>query len=294
MRTRNIKIDLEPIVMDFVKRISLRPEVLGIVLLGGMGKRNFMDKYSDVDISVFVSSKSNILPLPFEFHHKEGEHILEFNIRQLILADEINDEWSTGKKEAYLNGLVVCDKTNSIEDLIKAKCTFDNATTYDRLIWLFNQYRWRGQIHSVRTYHRGDIASAHYLLNNSLQILVEILFLLNKRYLPHPKWIFLRIKQLPHKYGVYKWLKLSLKVPTLTYESLQGRITLMNKVYFRLLKEAQKIKNFPKNPEEINRYYWKHNLQPQIDMPYEILHKGMTKKGKDDLEFGSLCYKIES
>lgn len=292
MKTKNIKSHLDPIIMDFVTRISQRIEVLGVVLLGGMGKRGFMDKYSDIDISVFVS-ESGMFPLPFEFHYQVAGHVLEFNIRQLVLEDEILCDWPAEKKEAYKNGIVVYDETNRIEDLINRKCFFNQSEAYDRLIWLFNQYRWRGQIHSVRTYHRGDIASAHYLLNNSIQILVEIFFLLNKSYVPHPKWVYERMSRQPHKFGVYKWLKEALEVQELTYKCLLERIALLDKVYYRLLRVAINDFGLPKKPEEINRYYWKHNLQPKVDMPYETTYSNI-KSNSGDLEFGSICYHLES
>ncbi len=52
-KTVNIKTRIEYLVYDFVERLKGKKEVEGIVLLGGLGVRNFLDKHSDVDNSSF-------------------------------------------------------------------------------------------------------------------------------------------------------------------------------------------------------------------------------------------------
>ena len=108
-KTVNIKPHIEDLAYDFVERLKGKKEVEGVVLLGGLGVRNFLDKHSDVDIAVFVDYKEcelKILPtwLPrFDFHVKLPKPVddiedIEFNVHQQILSAEREHEWDEGKK----------------------------------------------------------------------------------------------------------------------------------------------------------------------------------------------------
>jgi len=100
MKSKNLIKETFKVVKPFL--ISLKKEkwVKGIVLLGGLGKRSFIDKFSDIDISVFTSKKDKTkVPLPFEFHYFIKRRILEFNIRQIVLEDEFGKVWEEGKKK---------------------------------------------------------------------------------------------------------------------------------------------------------------------------------------------------
>lgn len=260
-KTKNRKPTIEKIIQPFLDRLAQKDYVEGIILLGGLGKRNFLDKYSDIDISIFY--KSNISTkyyLPFEFHLIKGEIRYEFNIHQLFYDKEVDKVWDEGTKEAYLRGKIIFDKNKRIKKLIKSKIKFDENYAFNQLIYTMEQYVWRGQIHSIRTYHRGYPEGSHDLLNEALELLIESIYILNKRYRPHRKWrmaMLTTMNLLPKDF--FENLREGIKIEEYSLKDINRRIKYLDKIYFEIMKIVKEIyPEFPNNPYE---YYFRNNFQ---------------------------------
>ena len=115
-KTVNIKPHIEDLAYDFVERLKGKKEVEGVVLLGGLGVRNFLDKHSDVDIAVFVDYKEcelKILPtwLPrFDFHVKLPKPVddiedIEFNVHNKFFLRKENTNGMKVKKRLILKAM---------------------------------------------------------------------------------------------------------------------------------------------------------------------------------------------
>src|SRR3989344_2804334 len=137
MKTKNILKEVEKEINPFLKKLKEQNYVIGIVLLGGLGKRKFIDEFSDIDLTIFTFNKS----------------ILEFNVHQQVLEkEEQRDSWNESKMEAYSRGKIIYDPTGRIKKLIKNKTKFNKKNAFNRLVWIIQQYRWRAQIHSIRSF----------------------------------------------------------------------------------------------------------------------------------------------
>src|SRR3989344_5104980 len=102
MQTKNILKEIEKEIALFLKKLKKQYYIVGIVLLGGLGKRKFLDEFSDIDLAIFTLKKNvSDFPLPFEFHYKPDGRNLEFNIHQQVLEqEEEKDSWNESKIEA--------------------------------------------------------------------------------------------------------------------------------------------------------------------------------------------------
>ena len=297
MKTKNIKPLIEQVIQPFLDKLSKRDEVLGIVLLGGLGYRDFLDEYSDIDLSVFTTRKGKTkFPLPFEFHYKHKNLRLEFNIHQLVFEDEYEGEkWNTSKIEAYSKGKVIYDTENKITNLIKEKTVFDEEAAFYRLIWIIQQYKWRGQIHAIRAYKRGYPEASHDLLNNCSDLLVEAVYLLNKQYVPHKKWGFVFLDKLPNNYQLLEKFKKALLVKDYSLRDIKRRLKLLDEIYEIIIaKIYDKYPSFPLNPYE---YYYRNfvqiNKETSIDRAFSelVFDNNLTEEDKDEV-FGNMCFNI--
>jgi len=301
LKSKNIKSEIEKIVNPFIERLSNREEVLSVILLGGMGKRDFLDEFSDVDLSVITTRKhKDKFPLPFEFHYEQNDRIIEFNIHQLILEDEIkkNNDWSESKIEAYANAIIVYDPHNYAKKILEKKVIFNEENAYNRLIWIVQQYQWRGQIHSLRCFERGYPESSHDLLNHCVEILLEAVYLLNKRYLPHRKWIFIFLKEMGIDGYLIELFKKSMVVKDFSYESIIQRIKILDEIYEIILKIVyETYPNFPTNPYE---YYYRNFIQFNDETLADKMflqkngYKFVARRNEEDEKtFGEICFKME-
>jgi len=296
MKTKNIIGEIEKIVAPFLIKLKKQDYVAGVVLLGGLGKRRFIDEFSDIDILVFIWKTHTLkFPLPFEFHYNQDGRFMEFNIHQKVLEnEERTDFWDDFKIEAYSRGRIIYDPTGRIKKLIKKKTKFDAQKAFNRLIWIVQQYKWRGQIHSIRSCQRGYAEAAHDLLNQCSELLIEGIYLLNKRYLPHKKWSLVYLDEMRKPLNQLKNdFKSAMIIRAYTLSDIKRRLRILNKVYEIILAEiSKKYKNFPSDPYV---YYYKNfiqlNKQTKIDVLLNEFHKYINNKDFDKLK-GLLCFNL--
>ncbi len=296
MKTRNILKEVEKDIKPFLIKLRKQSFVIGIVLLGGVGERKFIDNFSDIDLAVFTLRKNALkFPLPFEFYYKINRRLMEFNIHpQILEKEEKIDSWDESKIEAYSRGKIFYDPTGRIRKLIKKKTQFDSGRAFNRLVWIVQQYQWRAQIHSLRSYKRGYPESAHNLLNQCSEILLEAIYLLNKRYLPHKKWILVYLDEMGKPWNqLRKDFKKAMIIKNYKLSDIKRRLKILNKIYKIIFtKILKQYKHFPKNPYE---YYYQSflqlNKQTKIDKLLIKFGKGINKKNFDKLK-GFLCFNL--
>jgi len=296
-KTKNIKPKVEKDIKPFIDLIIKQSFVEGVIFLGGLGKRSFLDSYSDVDIVIFYqSSTSSNHFLPFEFHATINKTKYEFNIHQVFYDEEILSEWDERKKEAYSNAIVVCDKKRRIEKLIKTKTVFDKKAAYFRIMYIMQQYIWRGQIHSLRTFYRGYPEGSHDLLNECVQLLIEAIYLLNEKSRSHRKWniaTLTTMNMLPNNF--FKNLREVMKILDFSEKDVRRRINALEKIYHWVEKTTrEKYPKFPKKPYE---YYFKKFYQLKnecyVQKMARKLSVSMNDNERQELE-GQLCLNLVS
>lgn len=206
IKTENLKSSIRQRIVPYMNRLKELDFVEGIVLLGGLANtdsRNFMDKFSDVDMAIFIQghkfefTKFELLP-DFEFHVPFEGRLLEINVHQQFCEDEKAVDWDEGKKEAYTyTSEIIFDRNGEVKQLIDTHTGFNEEYRCSRLSIILSQYYWLVNINPLRQIERGYLFNAMDLLNTGLDLLIEGIYLYNRRYRPHPKWRIEIAKDLP-------------------------------------------------------------------------------------------------
>ena len=101
---------------------------------------------------------------------------------------------------------------------------------------------------------RGDLVSAHYCIDYSLDLTIRVLFALNREFLPSPKWrIFYSqtLRWLPKGYG--KLLKETMLVHELSLSELERRLNALRKLWRGILPKIENEMGL--TTSSISRYY---------------------------------------
>jgi predicted nucleotidyltransferase len=207
-----------------VSKIASFDGVCGIVLLGRL-VRGFADRFSDLDITVFIGkrdarlrrriynvglseAKASGIDIDMEIHFIEDFRRWRF--------DEA-DRWEFSRAK------IVFDPEGEVKRMLKEKFRVSESFWVRRIVFCGEYLKWyccplKEGVGSVAEcwVERGDLVSAHYCLNYATELLVRIVYALNREFLPAPKW------RLFHSYNL-KWLP---------------------KGYKRLIKEAMRVEEF--------------------------------------------------
>lgn len=177
------------LISGYLEILIRKEEIIGVCLLGGLSKGRF-DEFSDIDLGILLTRPptENYLP-PFSFFLSSHNIMFEFNISQMILPNELESKWEMSKIEAYSSSVILYDKDGQLQSLIRAKSSLGINFYKDRLIEFLGQYYWRVQRHLNVSHLRGYELSALLLYHDGLRLIIESLFALNERPVPHTKWI---------------------------------------------------------------------------------------------------------
>ncbi len=229
-------------------------------------------------IAVFVDYKNHELKtlpewLPqFDFHVKlsepiEGLEDIEFNVHQQILSLEQEHEWDEGKKEAYSRGNVVYDRKGFLTKFLEEKLAYNEEECQRKLIEIVGQFSWYGEINPRRQIERGFIHNAHDLLNQTEEMIVEALFLFNRRYRPHKKWRLetsFRLPWTPINYEIH--MKEAILVKDYTPEDIERRILALKAIIIPLQEQLIANGDIPENSYEYAcRHFWGRQI---LDEPF--------------------------
>ena len=191
----------------FVEEMYKHPDVEGVVHLGGIARQK-ADEYSDIDIAVFSNKKLKWLQTG-EQETPEGYDLEVFN----IAMDSGFENWDEIKREAYQEGVIAFDRHGKVAEFMKKALEYPEDYRIAMTAELIFAIAWHGWIYtpfrnkSAKNYRwllredlwflRGDENNAFYTAHYCLEKFLELLFVINKRWLPDYKWRYIRSKALP-------------------------------------------------------------------------------------------------
>jgi len=207
-----------------VSKISSFEGVMGIVFIGGL-VRGFVDKFSDVDIIVFLSRRDErfrrkIRDLGVDKQRRLG---IDVDLEVHFLEDFKKWKWSEVDKWEFSRAKVAFDPKGEIERVFGEKLRVSKDFWVKRIVVCGEYLKWyccppKSDVGTVAEcwVERGDLVSAQYCVTYAVDLLVRVVYALNGEFLPAPKW------RIFYSYGL-KWLP-------------EG--------YRRLLGEAMLVKSF--------------------------------------------------
>lgn len=245
----------------FVEEITCFKEITGVVLLGGAA-RGFADKHSDVDIVVFINEKG-FDKVPRGERTYEG-HDLDTIVLYYPYAKR--EDWGMEQRWAYSVGKILYDPNRRIEKLLKEKIKFTEEEKREILVedifflaWYGINYKegaWRGYDFSRKPefwVDRGDIESAHYILNKALDMVLDSLYITNNQLIPDEKWkihFVHSLDWLPADFEVK--LREALLIKSMRPEDFKRRLKAIESIYRGIIEKIEKETNLL--PENIYQY----------------------------------------
>jgi len=244
-----------------VSKITANNNVAGVILLGGLA-RGFADKYSDVDIIVLFNKEDN--PLRRQIHDMSLEERkssgLDIDLEIHCLNAFQRWKWNETNRWDFSHAEIVHDPEEQIRKLLDERLKVSQEFWVKRIVTCAEYMKWYccpptrniGTIAEAWV-HRGDLISAHYCLNYSIDLIIKTVFALNKEFLPPPKWRLFYFQNLNWLPSNYRLLKATIEVKGLTVEDLNRRLKNLREIWQKILVKVQEETEL--NSDQISRYY---------------------------------------
>ena len=245
-----------------VPKITNHKGVSGVVIAGGLA-RGFADQYSDVDITVFLSKKNRMLRKKIRKLGSDEQRIshVDVDLEVHFLEDFRKRKLSEMQKWDFSHVEIVFDPEGGIERLLTDKVKVPQSYWVRKIVVCSELLKWyccppETRIGTIAEawVERGDLISAHYCANHSLDLIIKVLFALNREFLPPPKWrIFYSygLEWLPKKYG--ELLKKAMMAHELSLSELKRRLNALRELWRGIQPRIEKETGL--TTSLISRYY---------------------------------------
>ncbi len=177
------------------RQISEIGHVAGIVFMGGLA-RGFADSSSDIDIVVILDRRDGALrDLLERLGRSESARTgLEVDLEVHAIQDFVKLERTDWRRREYSEAEIIMDRDGTVQRAISEMLAVADDFWTDRIVkdWMYLQWyacpkKGTPSIAEIWL-DRGDPVSAHYCLNYSIELLVELLYALDRQFVPVPKW----------------------------------------------------------------------------------------------------------
>jgi len=253
---------LRRIAQNLASEISSLENVNGVIFIGGL-VRGFVDKFSDLDIIVFLSKKDKrlrkqICDLGSNAERQSG---IDVDLEVHFLEDFEKWKWSEIDKWEFSKAEIIYDPQEKIKQLFKEKLKNPKDFWVKRIVICSEYLKWyccppKKNIGTIAEawIERGDLVSAHYCLNYAADLLIRILFALNKEFLPAPKW------RIHYSYGL-RWLpanykeliKKAMTLRSFSEEDFDRRLEAIRKIWQEIKPKIKEETGL--TPKFISKYY---------------------------------------
>jgi len=245
-----------------VSKISSFEGVAGIVFIGGL-VRGFADRFSDVDIIVFLSRrderlKRRIRGLGVDVQRRLG---IDVDLEVHFLEDFRRWKWDEVDRWEFSRAEIVFDPKGEVKKIFKEKLRVRKGFWVRRIVVCGEYLKWyccppKGDVGTVAEcwVERGDLVSAHYCLTYGVDLLVRIVFALNREFLPAPKWrIFYsyELKWLPENHR--RLLGEAMLVKSFSVKEFRRRLEATRKLWCEMLPKIREETGL--TTELISKYY---------------------------------------
>lgn len=232
--------DFRSVARELTSKISSREGVVGIAFIGGL-ERGFADKYSDLDVIVLVAGKHE--QLRRQLYESSSRLASKFGVDIDMEVHDVEDfkrqAWDENDRWEFSKTKIVFDPDRVVEKVIKKKLKVPKDYWTSRIVEFAEYLTWyccppkqsTGTV-AESWISRGDLLSAHYCLSYSVDLLLKVIFALNREHLPVPKWRLFyscSLKWLPKDYR--RLIRDAMKTSEFSVEDLNLRLEAMRKLW---------------------------------------------------------------
>ncbi|GAG38615.1 unnamed protein product, partial [marine sediment metagenome] len=234
--------------------------------------RGFADRFSDLDITVFLDRDDKelqraIRSIALEEEKRSG---LETDLMIHDLEDSRKKRWDEIERREFSKAKVVFDPEGQIEELLNEKLSVSRDFWVNRITTLTEYLKWYccpseegvGTI-TEAWIERGDLVAAHHCVSYGLEVILEMLFALNREFFPSVKW------RLFDSYGL-KWLPNDYRhlvqemmiVRSFSKGDLDRRLNAVRQLWDRVLPKVEQETRM--TLEELDVYYVRNILRQNV------------------------------
>jgi len=251
----------------FVSEVSSYDGVSGIVLLGGLA-REFVDEFSDLDVTVFLDKADKSLESRIRsIAEKEKRSGIDIDLDIYDITYTPHARWDDMMLWEYSKAKIVFDPKGECKNAIKKKLDVPKdfwtrciSALVEHLSWYCCPLEETVGTIAEAWIKRGDLTSAHYCLNYGVELIVKLLYALNKEFAPAPKWLLFyshNLAKLPE--GFKKDIEESSTVRNLSLEELQRRLMVLRRLWSKI--EPMIEKEAKLTLSQLHDYYYKSILK---------------------------------
>ena len=170
--------------------------VVGIILNGGLS-RGYGDYLSEIDIVIYLHEKqflefeNGLYPFALGITMIDG---YLYDIKAVNYEQECKKEYDSVAFWDLSYASILYDPESEIAGFMEEKLS-KSADIYEAVDLLWDAY-WNYKLAGDIWIHRQDIVQGHFTFNNAIKPLVSALFIANKEYIPHDKWLIHMSKSL--------------------------------------------------------------------------------------------------
>lgn len=271
LKGENLASHHEAVAKEFVEEIAQFKEVEGVVLLGGAAK-GFADRHSDIDVVVFINEKD------FDKVPRGERQYKGYDLDTIVLyyPSAKSKWWNMERRWAYSSAKILYDPKGKIEMLLEEKIKFPKGEKRAILVeeifflaWYGINYKegaWRGYDFFRKPefwVDRGDVESAHYILNKALDMVLDILYIANDQLIPDEKWKFHFVHSLPWLPADFETkLREATLIKSMDPEDFKRRLIALASIYKETMEKLESETDlFPKN---IYQYLLDHSIYYKV------------------------------
>jgi len=236
--------------------------VAGIVFIGGI-VRGFVDRFSDLDIIVFLSNRDERLRRQIYNMGLDEERCsdIDIDLEVHFLEDFKRWKWDDADKWEFSKSEIVFDPQGEIKKVFREKSEVSKDFWVKRIVVSAEYLKWyccppRVEVGTVAEtwIDRGNLVAAHYCLNYAIDLLIRLVFALNNEFLPAPKWRMFysySLKWQPMNYK--KLIKEAMLIRSFSARDFNRRLKTIREIWHKIVPKIEDETGL--TPEQISKYY---------------------------------------
>lgn len=176
--------------MAQLPRLQALPGVIGITLNGGLS-RGYGDHLSEIDVTLYLTSSTYAAWQRKQSPIAMGITVFDGQLYDVKLADydaELAAQWSSDACWDASYAEILYDPNGQIAQLYGAQLAIPPLPEEGQ--GLMMNCWWHFQLAGDIWLHRGDALQGHYMMNQAVVALTKALFVANREWIPHEKWLF--------------------------------------------------------------------------------------------------------
>ncbi len=200
------------------------PGVIGLTLNGGLS-RGYADHLSEIDVTIYLTSEafvdwqSSKPPIAVGITKLAGQL---YDIKYVDFRAESARDWDDTELWDASYAEILFDPEDLLHSVFSEKLA--ERPEPGKAGNLLMSCWWYFRLAGDSWIHRGDVLQGHHIFNQAVTALVQALFVANREYIPHEKWLLHLSRSLgwtPENWA--ERLQAAMSTGDLTVESLKSR-----------------------------------------------------------------------